>query len=69
MTLNFHSTTKRSGKISVQDELFPATGSLTYRDVTFYEDSLSLTQDTIDDLVSQAKGAKTQVAFAKDVLP
>ena len=68
VTVYFESTTKRSGKIPVPDELFPATGSLTYKDVTFYEDSLTFTQDTIDDLVSQAKSAKSLIALAK-VLP
>jgi len=65
VTVYFESTTKRSGEIPVQDELFPATGSLSYKEVTFYEDNLTFTQDTIDDLVSQAKSAKTQVALAK----
>jgi hypothetical protein len=69
VTVYFESTTKRSGEIPVQDELFPATGSLTYKEVTFYEDNLTFTQGTIDDLVGQAKSAKTQVAFAKNVLP
>jgi hypothetical protein len=69
VTVYFESTTKRSGKIPVQDELFPATGSLTYRDVTFYEDSLKFADETVADLVSQAKSAKTQVTFAKNVLP
>jgi hypothetical protein len=69
VTVYFESTTKRSGTIPVPDELFPATGSLTYKDVNFYEDSLTFTQGTIDDLVGQAKSAKMQVAFAKNVLP
>jgi hypothetical protein len=69
VTVYFESTTKRSGKIPVQDELFPATGSLTYKDVTFYEDSLKFADETVADLVSQAKSAKTQVTFAKNVLP
>jgi hypothetical protein len=68
VTVYFESTTKRSGKIPVPDELFPATGLLTYKNVNFYEDSLTFTQDTIDDLVSQAKSAKSQLALAK-VLP
>jgi hypothetical protein len=41
---------------------------MTYKDVTFYEDSLTFTQGTIDDLVGQAKSAKSQLALAK-VLP
>ena len=69
VTVYFESTTKRSGKIPVPDELFPATGSLTYKDVTFYEDSLKFADETVADLVSQAKSAKTQVTFAKNVLP
>jgi hypothetical protein len=42
---------------------------MTYKDVTFYEDNLTFTQDTIDDLVGQAKSAKTQVTLAKNLLP
>ncbi len=64
----FASTTSRSGKIPVQDELFPTTGALTYKDVTFYEDSLTFTDETVAELVSQAKNAKTQVALAKMLL-
>jgi len=41
----FASTTSRSGKIPVQDELFPTTGALTYKDVTFYGDSLTFTDE------------------------
>ena len=63
------SITKRSGRIPWPDPLYPATGPMTYKDVTFYEDNLTFTQDTIDDLVGQAKSAKTQVTFAKNVLP
>jgi hypothetical protein len=42
---------------------------MTYKDVNFYEDNLTFTQDTIDDLVGQAKSAKTQVTLAKNLLP
>ena len=69
VTVYFESTTKRSGQIPQPDPLYPATGPMTYKDVTFYEDSLSFTQDTIDDLVGQAKSAKTQVALGKNLLP
>jgi hypothetical protein len=69
VTVYFESTTKRSGKIPVPDELFPNTGPLTYKDVTFYEDSLKFTDETVADLVGQAKSAKMQVTFAKNVLP
>ncbi len=65
VTVYFESTTRRSGKIPVPDALFPTTGPLTYRDVAFYEDHLTFSQDTIDDLVEQAKGAKMQIAFAR----
>ena len=65
VTVRSESVTKRSGQIPTPDELFPNTGPLTYKDVTFYEDSLTFTQDTIDDLVSQAKSAKMQVSLAK----
>jgi hypothetical protein len=63
------SITKRSGTIPMPDELYPATGPVTNKAVTFYEDNLTFTQDTIDDLVGQAKSAKTQVTLAKDLLP
>lgn len=69
VTVRFESTTRRSGTIPVQDELYPITGPVTNKPVTFYEDNLTFTQDTIDDLVGQAKSAKTQVALAKDLLP
>jgi hypothetical protein len=69
VTVYFESVTKRSGQIPVQDELFPATTPVTYKPVTFYEDNLTFTQGTIDDLVGQAKRAKTQIGFAKNVLP
>jgi hypothetical protein len=69
VTVYFESTTKRSGEIPVPDELFPNTGPLTYKDVTFYEDSLKFTDETVADLVGQAKSAKMQVTFAKNVLP
>jgi len=49
--------------------LYPVTGPATNRAVTYYEDNLTFTQDTIDDLVGQAKSAKTQVTLAKDLLP
>ncbi len=69
VTVRMESTTKRSGTIPVPDELYPITGPVTYKSVTFYEDSLTFTQDTIDDLVGQAKSAKTQVTLAKNLLP
>lgn len=69
VTVCFESTTKRSGTIPVPDELYPITGPVTYKPVTFYEDNLTFTQDTIDDMVGQAKSAKTQVALAKNLLP
>jgi Porin PorA len=65
MPVKIEDHTKRSGQIPVQDELFPATVSLSYKDVTFYEDNLVFTDETVEDLVGQAKSAKTQVAFAK----
>jgi len=65
----FASTTSRSGKIPVQDELFPTTTPVTYKPVTFYADNLTFTQGTTDDLVGQAKSARTQVALAKNLLP
>jgi hypothetical protein len=68
-TVRMESTTKRSGTIPVPDELYPATGPVTNKAVTFYEDNLTFTQDTIDDLVGQAKSAKTQVTLAKNLLP
>jgi len=69
VTVRFESTTKRSGTIPVPDELYPVTGPVTNKAVTYYEDNLTFTQDTIDDLVGQAKSAKTQVTLAKDLLP
>ena len=69
VTVYFKSTTKRSGQIPWPDPLYPATGPMTYKDVTFYKDNLTFTQDTIDDLVGQARSAKTQVTFAKNLLP
>jgi Porin PorA len=69
VTVLSESITKRSGTIPVPDELYPATGPVTNKAVTFYEDNLTFTQDTIDDLVGQAKSAKSQVALAKDLLP
>ena len=69
VTVRFESTTKRSGTIPVPDELYPVTGPVTNKAVTFYEDNLTFTQDSIDDLAGQAKSAKTQVALAKDLLP
>jgi hypothetical protein len=69
VTVRMESTTRRSGTIPVPDELYPITGPVSYKPVTFYEDNLTFTQDTIDDLVGQAKSAKTQVALAKNLLP
>jgi len=69
VTVYFESTTMRSGQIPMPDPLYPATGPMTFKDVTFYEDNLTFTQDTIDDLVGQAKSAKTQVTLVKNVLP
>lgn len=65
VTVYFESTTKRSGDIPV----YPITDPVTYRTVTFYEDDLKFTDETIADLVSQAKSAKSQIGFAKNVLP
>jgi hypothetical protein len=53
----------------VLDELYPITGPVTNKTVTFYEDNLTFTDRTVEDLVGQAKSAKTQVAFAKNLLP
>lgn len=61
--------TKRTGMIPVPDPDFPATAPMTYQKVTFYEDSLTFTQETIDDLVDIAAKAKTQIKLAKDLLP
>ncbi len=61
--------TKRSGMIPVPDPDFPTTGPMTYQEVTFYEDSLTFTQETIDDLVDIAAKAKTQIKLARDLLP
>jgi hypothetical protein len=69
VTVLSESITKRSGQIPQPDPLYPATGPMTYKSVTFYEDNLTFTQDTIDDLVGQAKSAKTQVNLAKNLLP
>ena len=69
VTVLSESITKRSGTIPMPDELYPATGPVTNKAVTFYEDNLTFTQDTIDDLVGQAKSAKTQVTLAKNLLP
>ena len=68
-TVYFEGTTKRSGTIPVPDPLYPVTGPVTYKEATFYEDNLTFTQDTIDDLVGLAKSARTQVALAKNLLP
>ncbi len=68
VTVYFESKTKRSGTIPVQDELFPTTGPLSYETVTFYDDSLSFTDETVANLVSQAKNAKSQLSFA-NMLP
>jgi hypothetical protein len=69
VTVYMEAVTKRSGQIPVEDELFPATTPLTHKTVSFYADNLTFTQGTIDDLVGQAKSAKTQVALAKNLLP
>jgi hypothetical protein len=69
VTVLSESITKRSGTIPMPDELYPATGPVTNKAVTFYEDNLTFTQATIDDLVDQARNAKTQVTLAKDLLP
>lgn len=61
--------TKRTGLIPVPDPDFPTTAPMTYQEVTFYEDSLTFTQETIDDLVDTAAKAKTQIKMAKDLLP
>jgi hypothetical protein len=69
VTVYFEAVTKRSGQIPVPDESFPATTPLTYKPVTFYTDNLTFTQGTVDDLVGQAKSARTQIALAKNLLP
>ncbi len=61
----FESTTERVGQVPIQDKLFPTTAPLTYKEVSFYKDSLTFTDETVADLVSQAKSAKTQVALAR----
>lgn len=61
--------TKRTGMIPVPDPDFPATAPMTYQEVTFYEDSLTFTQETIDDLVDIAAKAKTQIKLARDLVP
>jgi hypothetical protein len=61
----FESATQRVGQVPIQDEIFPATAPLTYKEVSFYKDSLTFTDETVEDLVSQAKSAKTQVALAR----
>jgi hypothetical protein len=69
VTVYMEDNTKRSGTIPVPDELFPSTSPLAYMEFTLYEDNLTFTDDTVADLVSQAKSAKTQVALAKNLLP
>ncbi|MDM7999752.1 MAG: porin PorA family protein [Dehalococcoidia bacterium] len=69
VTVYFEGTTRRSGTIPIPDELFPVTGPVTNTPVVFYEDNLSFTDATVQDLVGQAKSAKTQVTLAKNLLP
>jgi Porin PorA len=61
--------TKRSGQIPVPDKDFPSTAPFTYENVTFYQDDLVFTDDTVAGLVDDANAAKTQVALAKNLLP
>lgn len=61
--------TKRTGMIPVPDPDFPTTAPMTYQEVTFYEDSLTFTQETIDELIDIAAKAKTQIKLARDLLP
>lgn len=69
VTVYIESVTKRTGTIPMPDELYPVTGPVTNKPVTFYEDNLTFSDTTVEDLVGQAKSAKTQVALAKNLLP
>ncbi len=51
----FESTNRRTSVIPVPDEMFPNTGPMTFTEVTVYEDDLVFTQETVDQLVHDAK--------------
>ena len=69
VTVNFIGTTKRTTRIPVQDSLFPNTGPLTYTDITLYEDHLTFTDATIEDLSSQARFYHWVLPFAETTVP
>jgi hypothetical protein len=69
MPVQITDQTKRSGQIPVMDPDFPSTAPFTYETVTFYEDDLTFTDETVAGLMDDANAAKTQVALGKKLVP
>ena len=69
MPVQITDQTTRTGQIPVMDPDFPSTAPFTYQTVTFYEDDLTFTDDTVAGLMDDAKAAKTQVALGKKLAP
>ncbi len=69
MPVRITDRTKRTGQIPVPDPDFPSTAPFTYQTVTFYEDDLTFTDETVAGLVDDANAAKTQVTLAKKLVP
>ncbi len=67
--LQIEDHTKRFGDIPVPDPDFPNTAPMTYRQVTFYEDDLKFTEDTVAGLKDDANAARTQVTLGKNLVP
>lgn len=69
MPLQIADRTTRTGQVPVPDKDFPNTTPYSYQTVTFFEDDLTFTEDTVAGLVDDAKAVKTQVALGKKLLP
>ena len=69
MPVQIEDKTKRTGLIPVPDPDFPSTKPMTYQEVTFYEDDLTFTEDTVAGLIDDANAARTQVALGKKLVP
>lgn len=69
MPVQITDQTSRTGQIPVTDPDFPSTSPFTYETVTFYEDDLTFTDDTVAGLMDDARAAKTQIALGKKLAP
>ena len=62
-------STKKTSVIPVPDELLPNTGPVQYVETTIYEDRFTFTEETIDELVSEAKHYKKILPIIRTYVP